>query len=177
MYKEAIEKIKSVLFGAADPNTLPAIEPAPKAEPAVEPVKMATDYKTKDGVVLSISNLAVGGTVLIGTDPAADGEYQLEDGTVLQTLGGAIVELSSPKEDMLPEEMKVLPQQMAAIKADGEAQFKSISNEIAAMKEVSKQMFSLLETIANNSVAKPIEAPKKSLDEMSALEKFRASRN
>ena len=70
MYKEAIEKIKAVLFGEQDPNTLPAVEP--KAEPVIEPVKMATDYKTKDGIVLSISELVVGGTVLVGADPAAE---------------------------------------------------------------------------------------------------------
>lgn len=173
MYKEAIEKIKAVLFGEADPNTLPAKEPVPNAEPVVEPVKMATDYKTKDGIVLSISELVVGGTVLVGADPAADGEYQLEDGTIVQTSGGAIVELSSPQEDLLPEEMKVLPQQMAAISTEN----LSIKKEIAAMKEVHKQMFSLLETIANNSISKPTEAPKKSFDEMSPLEKFRATRN
>ena len=171
MYKEAIEKIKAVLFGEQDPNTLPAVEP--KAEPVIEPVKMATDYKTKDGIVLSISELVVGGTVLVGADPAADGEYQLEDGTMVQTQGGAIVELSSPQEDLIPEEMKKLPVQMAAISSDN----LSIKNEIAAMKEVHKQMFSLLETIANNSVAKPVEAPKKSFDEMTPLEKFRATRN
>jgi hypothetical protein len=47
---------------------------------------------------------------------------------------------------------------------------------IATQSESLKQMFALVETIANNSIEQPREKVK-SFDEMSALEKFRAQRS
>ena len=49
-------------------------------------------------------------------------------------------------------------------------------NTIDKQSETLKQMFSLMETIANTSVQQPTEKVK-SFEEMSALEKFRASKN
>lgn len=102
--KEKLSKIKALVFGA---------EPNPAPEPA--PAPAATDYKLKDGSMVSIDKLEVGGIVTVNGEPAADGEYVLEDGTNVQTSGGSIVELSSPTEDTIPEEMKTPAQMMAAI--------------------------------------------------------------
>ena len=46
---------------------------------------------------------------------------------------------------------------------------------IATQSESLKQMFALVETIANNSIEQPKEKVK-SFDEMTALEKFRAQK-
>lgn len=89
-------------------------EPPPPPEPI--PAKMSTEYKTADGqTVLSISALEVGGDVMVGETAAPDGEYTLEDKTIVQVAGGKIVELSSPIEDTMPEEMKTPAQMMSAI--------------------------------------------------------------
>jgi hypothetical protein len=53
-----------------------------------------------------------------------------------------------------------------------DAQAKLISKQSESLK----QMFALVETIANNSIEQPKEQVK-SFDEMSALEKFRAQRS
>ncbi len=172
--KEAIEKIKNMLFGEM-PVQAPAPVPTPEAAGQV-----FADYKLKDGTVVSIDKLEIGGSVNLNGEPAPDGYHLLEDGTKIHVMNGLIDEIE--KEEVVaevPEELKKLPVQMSEVNKDIvdlkktiEAQAKLISRQSESLK----QMFALVETIANNSIEQPKEAVK-SFEEMSALEKFRAQRS
>ena len=71
-----------------------------------------------------------------------------------------------------------MPLQMSAVNKDIVDLKKTIDAQaklIATQTESLKQMFALVETIANNSIEQPKEKVK-SFDEMTALEKFRAQK-
>lgn len=179
--KEAVEKIRTMIFG--DEEKQVAV-PAP-----AEPQKFA-EYKLKSGAIVEIDKVEVGGSVTLGGQPAPDGEHEFEDGTKIVVAGGLITEVKAP--EMEPavevevEAMKKLPgmfsemeQGFAAAKtdiADLKATIDEQKNTISKQAETLKQMFHLVETIANASVQPPVE-PVKSFDEMTPLEKFRAQKN
>jgi uncharacterized coiled-coil protein SlyX len=179
--KEAVEKIRTMIFGDMEKQVA---TPAP-----AEPQKFA-EYKLKSGAMVSIDKVEIGGSVTLNGEPAPDGEHEFEDGSKIVTVGGLITEVK--KAEMAPvvevevEAMKKLPgmfsdfqQGFAAAKTDI-AQLKQTvadqKNTIDKQSETLKQMFSLVETIANSSVQTPAE-PVKGFDEMSPLEKFRAQKN
>ena len=169
--KEAVEKIKNMLFGDVPEQPAPAV-PAPEGSGQV-----FADYKLKDGTVVSIDKLEIGGSVNLNGSPAPDGYHLLEDGTKIEVSKGLIVGVE--KEEVvaeMPEEMKKLPLQMSAVNLDIVDLKKTIEAQaklILKQSDSLKAMFSLVETIANNSIEAPKEKAK-SFDEMTALEKFRA---
>jgi uncharacterized coiled-coil protein SlyX len=179
--KEAVEKIKTMIFGDEEKQMS---TPAPS-----EPLKFM-EYKLKGGAVVSIDKLEIGGSVTLNGEPAPDGEHEFEDGAKIVTAGGLITEVKQPEVapvvEVEVEAMKKLPgmfsdfqQGFAAAKTDIAQLKKTIAeqkNTIDKQSETLKQMFSLMETIANTSVQQPTEKVK-SFEEMSALEKFRASKN
>lgn len=63
----------------------------------------ATEYTLADGTKVSIDKLEVGGKVIQGESPIANGEYTLEDGSKITTVDGAIT-VVTPKE-AAPEKM------------------------------------------------------------------------
>ena len=170
--KDAVEKIKNMLFGEMPEQPLPVPVPTPEGAGQV-----FADYKLKDGTVVSIDKVEIGGQVQLNGEPAPDGYHLLEDGTKIEVSKGLIVGVE--KEEVvpeMPEELKKLPVQMSEVNKDIvdlkkiiDAQAKLISKQSESLK----QMFSLVETIANNSIEQPKEKAK-SFDEMTALEKFRA---
>ena len=172
--KEAIEKIKNMLFGEM-PVQAPAPVPTPEGSGQV-----FADYKLKDGTVVSIDKVEIGGQVNLNGEPAPDGYHLLEDGTKIHVMSGLIDEIE--KEQVVaevPEELKKLPVMMSAVNQDIVNLKKTIDAQaklISKQSESLKQMFALVETIANNSIEQPKEKVK-SFDEMSALEKFRAQRS
>ena len=173
--KEAIEKIKNMLFGEVPVQSAPIPEPTPEAAGQV-----FAEYKLKDGTVVAIDKIEIGGQVQLNGEPAPDGYHLLEDGTKIEVLSGLIVGVEKePAAVEMPEEMKKLPVQMSEVNKDIVDLKKTIDSQaklIATQSESLKQMFALVETIANNSIEQPKEAVK-SFDEMSALEKFRAMKN
>lgn len=170
--KEAIEKIKNMLF-----NEQPFVVPVP-AE--VAGTQVFADYKLKDGTIVSIDKVEIGGQVQLNGEPAPDGYHLLEDGTKIEVSKGLIVGVEKePVEVEMPEEMKKLPVQMSEVNKDIVELKKTIDAQaklIATQSESLKQMFAVVETIANNSIEQPKEAVK-SFDEMTALEKFRAQKS
>jgi hypothetical protein len=74
----------------------------------------AMQIKTKDGKTLNSTAeiLAVDVELTETVDgkevPLADGEYELENGTIVQVVSGKITEISAPSEDLTPEEMASL---------------------------------------------------------------------
>lgn len=167
--KEAIEKIRSLLFSEQ-------VQPMPNPEPAN--VSQFAEYKTKDGVVLSIDSVEVGGNVVNGDAPAADGEYMLEDGTKIVVAGGVIAEVEKGEEpNAVAEEMKKMEQKYAS----QENQLNATKDELKKLKDLYnsqndtlKQMFSLVEKLASNSVEPPKERVTKHWNP--ALEAFRAAK-
>ncbi len=93
----AIEKLKVIKEGFkmlfAD-DTPPATPPTPAA--ATDPAAVTTtDYTCQDGTVLTVDNLAVGGSVTISGLPAPDADYTLQDGTIITVLSGFITALTN----------------------------------------------------------------------------------
>jgi len=172
--KEAVEKIKHMLFGDMPEQPLPVPVPTP-----VGAGQVFADYKLKDGTIVSIDKVEIGGQVQLNGEPAPDGYHLLEDGTKIEVSKGLIVGVE--KEAVVaevPEEMKKLPLQMSEVNKDIVDLKKTIDAQaklIATQSESLKQMFSLVETIANNSIEQPKEKVK-SFEEMTALEKFRAQK-
>ena len=173
--KDAIEKIKSMLFGEE-------MQPVAAAPAPVEAQKFE-DYKLKSGAVVSIDKLEVGGSVTLDGAPAPDGEHELENGKVIVVSGGLISEVKEPVSvepsvEIEVEAMKKLPGMFSdmengvnALKELVENQAKTIENQ----QESLKQMFSLVEKIANNSIEAPKEQSK-IFEDMTPLEKFRAQK-
>ncbi len=191
--KEAVEKIKTMIFGDMVPMEpmIPASGTmAPNVAPASGVESKFEDYKLKGGAVVSIDKLDVGGSVTLNGEPAPDGEHEFEDGTKIVVAGGLITEVKkaevAPVVEVEIEAMKKLPgmfsemeQGFAAAKTDISELKATIAKQSATIEkqaETLKQMFSLVETIANSSIEQPTEKVK-SFEEMSALEKFRAQKN
>ncbi len=82
--------------------------PPASGEPKATETKMM-EAKLKDGTVVEVTEMAIGGIVTIDGMPAPVGEHILEDGTVI-TLGdnGVIMEIASPVEEA-PEAPEVAP--------------------------------------------------------------------
>lgn len=173
--KEIAEKFNTMVakFNEATP---PAATPPAATTPDPIPAKLSTEYKTLDGqTVLSISALEVGGDVMIGETAAPDGEYTLEDNTIVQVAGGKIIELSSPIEDTMPEEMKKLQDtvtkmssQIAKLETQLAAQKQNFSASIANNKE----LMDLVVELSEKSIVAPVEK-QVSFEEMTPLQKRR----
>ena len=191
--KEAVEKIRTMIFGdmvPAEPVLPPSGVVAPKVAPVSGVESKFEDYKLKSGAVVSIDKLDVGGSVTLNGEPAPDGEHELEDGTKIVVAGGLITEVKKAEVvapvEVEVEAMKKLPGKFSEIEvgfAAAKSEIDQLKQTIADQKstienqgETLKQMFSLVETIANSSIEQPTEKVK-SFEEMSALEKFRAQKN
>jgi len=165
--KEALKQIRALF------EEMPqVVEPVVAAEPAVTKVEMA-EYSLADGTKVQISSLEIGGMVQMadGT-PAPMGEYQLMDGTSIQVdETGAIIEISSPKEDVVVEE-PVAPaapvppaqdtQAMAEeLKAEFAEQKSQLEAKIAELESKVKQGFAqvaeLVEALSNTPTAEPTQ--------------------
>jgi uncharacterized short protein YbdD (DUF466 family) len=98
--------------------------PMPSGEPKAE-VKMI-EAKLKDGTIVEVTELAVGGIVTIEGKPAPVGEHELESGEVI-VLGdnGAIMEIKPKMEEEVKIEVPVVEDDMTA----KFAAFESATNE------------------------------------------------
>jgi len=171
--KEALKQIRA-LFEDMPQVVEPVapIEPVVPAEPAVTKVEMA-EYSLVDGTKVMISELKIGGMVTMadGT-PAPAGEHQLMDGTIIQVDElGTIVEIASPKEDVIVEEpvapaAPVAPAQdttaMAEeLKAEFAEQKSQLELKIAELESKVKQGFAqvaeLVEALSNTPTAEPTQ--------------------
>jgi hypothetical protein len=131
------------------------------------------EYSLVDGTKIMISALEIGGMVTMadGT-PAPAGEHQLMDGTSIEVDElGAIVEISSPKEDVVVEEpvapaAEVAPAQdttamIQALKDDYENKKMELEAKIAELENKVKQGFAqvaeLVEALSNTPTAEPTQ--------------------
>jgi len=168
--KEALLQIRALFEDM--PQVAQPQEPVVSAEPAVTKVEMA-EYSLVDGTKVMISELKIGGKVEMedGT-PAPQGEHQLMDGTSIQVdETGTIIEIASPKEDIVEEEpiapaAPIAPAQdttamVAELKADFAEQKSQLETKIADLESKVKQGFAqvaeLVEALSNTPTAEPTQ--------------------
>jgi hypothetical protein len=168
--KEAIQQIRALF------EDVPQVEPkeapvAPMVEPIapeVTKVEMA-EYSLADGTKVMISALEVGGKVeLADGTPAPQGEHQLMDGTSIQVDElGIIIEIASPKEDVIEEEpvapaAPVAPAQDTTAMAEMfAAQKEELEKKIVELENKVKQGFAqvaeLVEALSNTPMSEPTQ--------------------
>lgn len=145
--KEILNKVGEVLKAAFSEQAPPPVTPA-------EPVKMMVDVPLKDGTIVKVDKLEVGGMVTLNDAPAPDAVHLTEDGRKVTTVGGVITEIGTEEVEPMPEEMKALPAKVGEMKA----QFAAVENTYKAKFEAQELKFATQE--------KKIEALKKGFDEM-----------
>lgn len=112
--KEMMASFKEKFFGPA----APAAAPAPTQT-------LATDYTTKDGVVVSVDKLEVGGVAMVNGAPAPAGDYELQDGTCFTVGDGGAIASVQP---CAPADPNAAP----AMSSDYSAQFAEINEKFSA---------------------------------------------
>ncbi len=165
--KEALNQIRALFE-----NMPQVVEPKAPSEPQVTKVEMA-EYSLVDGTKVQISALEVGGMVQMadGT-PAPQGEHQLMDGTSIKVDEmGVIIEISSPKEDVVVEE-PVAPASAVAPAQDTTAMAQELKAEFAEQKSQLEtkitelenkvrqgfgQVAELVEALSNTPTAEPTQ--------------------
>lgn len=168
--KEALQQIRALFEDM--PQVAQPQAPVAPAEPAVTKVEMA-EYSLADGTKVMISALEIGGKVeMADGTPAPQGEHQLMDGTSIQVdETGTIIEISSPKEDIVTEEpvapaAAIAPAQdttamVAELKADFAKQKSELETKIAELESKVKQGFAqvaeLVEALSNTPTAEPTQ--------------------
>tara|TARA_R110000868_G_scaffold140824_2_gene356820 strand:+ start:277 stop:879 length:603 start_codon:yes stop_codon:yes gene_type:complete len=170
--KDAILKIRALF------EDMPVVE-APKEDmPKETKIEMA-EYSLMDGTKVFISELAVGGIVTLEDGSFAPmGEHTLADGTSIQLDDkGAIIEIASPAEDVVPEEVIVedMSKKQDAKMAEMSAAYDEKINQLlqantelvekikdieAKNKEGFKLVVEMMEEFGKVPSADPIEAPK-----------------
>jgi hypothetical protein len=168
--KEAIQQIRALFEDVQQVAPQEALV-APAAEPIapeVTKVEMA-EYSLADGTKVMISALEIGGKVeLADGTPAPMGEHQLLDGTSIQVDElGVIIEIASPKEDVIEEEpvapaAPVAPAQDTTAMAEMFAEQKiELEAKIAELENKVKQGFAqvaeLVEALSNTPTAEPTQ--------------------
>ena len=172
--KEALQQIRALFEDmpqVAQPQA-PVTQPAEPAVPEVTKVEMS-EYSLADGTKVMISALEIGGKVeMADGTPAPQGEHQLMDGTSIQVdETGTIIEIASPKEDIVEEEpvapaAPVAPAQdttamVAELKADFAEQKSQLETKIAELESKVKQGFAqvaeLVEALSNTPTAEPTQ--------------------
>lgn len=150
-YQETINKIKQ-LFEAAAPEVGVA--------PVNPNVTALADYILQDGTKVSVDKLEIGGMVTIDGTPAPDGEHQLQDGTVISTKDGAIVEISTPAEETIDEEVtsdlkKQKMEELGKTMDETSTKVKMIEEALAKQGEAIKSMMELVEKMAQAPISEP----------------------
>lgn len=188
-----LEKLKVAFAGAlSDTDKAKIKEFKAKLNEAVKtPTTLAeTKVKTKEGAELVIAGDLVNGSKVSMVNPAdnsktdaADGEYELEDGTVITITGGLIVNVAAKGEKPAPSttpDASQMAAKMSAIEtklSESEKTFNSKleakDKEIADLKEQVKFTLESLEKFINIPIVTEKEEPAKKWEDMTALERRR----
>lgn len=166
---EKIKAIQKILFSAEVPPVAP-----------VEPKEEVTGYPTKDGAnLLKTTSLEVGSVVTINDIAATDGVYILEDGTEVTTENGLIKEVK-PATPVAPaatidEAMKTEVAKLSAQLNDLSVKYAALEERQTKVLDATKETVALMEHFSSQPVVAPVE-PTKSFEQMTALERFRATK-
>ena len=154
--KTLLSTLKAALFSADAPPP-PAAAPAPVAAEAVK-------AKLKDGTEVSVSELVIGGTVMIGEAPAPAGEHELEDGTKITVGEGGVitavtpgVAVAAPPADYT-KEFAAVNEKFAGYEqrfAAYETKFQEQAQAIAKAQAINEQLFTIVQKLAEAPTADP----------------------
>ena len=165
--KEALEKIKKLVFGEEVPDTPPA------------PEVFGTEYKLADGTPIMIDKLEVGGIAKIGEEVAPDGVHALEDGTSFEIKEGIIVavaqKVEEPAEADMATQMATMQKEFENFKTEFEtykANFEKVSEKADNQLKANEELVKLVEFLAEEPVVQPVQAPV-DFEKMTPLERFR----
>lgn len=168
--KDAIMQIRALF------EDMPQVEAPAPVEAQIEEVPVTfAEYSLLDGTKVMISELAIGGEVTLadGT-PAPVGEHQLADGTSIQVDElGKIIEIASPKEDVMPEEApeevpaelgnkidEKMADEIAALVSENENLKSQVAQLEAKVKNGFSQVAELIEALTKTPNAEPIAQPR-----------------
>lgn len=157
------------------------------SEEASQPITLSVSAKTVDGVEIGTPADAWGEGVEVyinseeGPVPATDGEYTLEDGTIVSIAGGLVTAITAPTEEMSAEveaAFKELGEQVSEAKKENETLSAALTAEKAITAdlqaklkaaeaksvELSAQVATLKKTPAAPSVKDKVEMGKQNAD-------------
>lgn len=158
--KTLLTTLKSALFSADNPlHPDPAAAAAPVAAAAVK-------AKLKDGTEISVSEMVVGGVVMVGDAPAPAGEHELEDGTKITVGEGGVISAVTPGTPGAPPPMDYT-KEFAAVnekfagyeaKLNGyEERFAKQDAAITKAQAINEQLFAIVQKLAETPTADPVQ--------------------
>lgn len=155
--KTLLSTLKTALFNADAPPPAAPATPAPVAAEAVK-------AKLKDGTEVSVSEMVVGGTVMIGEAPAPAGEHELEDGTKVTVGEGGVITAvtpgaaaAAPPADYT-KEFAAVNEKFAGYEAKFatyETKFQEQAQAIAKAQAINEQLFAIVQKLAETPTADP----------------------
>lgn len=164
--KEQVEKLRKLFFELEQP-----------VEAKDDAMKFA-EYKLIDGTSVMVDKLEIGGIVTLNDAPVADGEYILEDGTIITILEGLIAELASPAEEAKVEEVEAqeAEQPVMMTKEDFEDFKKFIESKFAKQEQANQKNIEVLEQIMSFEVETPLQQNAVDFESLTPLQKFRLTK-
>lgn len=175
--KEKIQELVTTIKQSFE--AVPPIAPVPTPVPAPLPVTM-NKYMLADGTEIEVEELEVGKPVMIGGSPAPEGKHTLQDGTVISVdTAGLITEVVAAPAPAVPtgmskEEVEAIADQSFSNQSQafaGKDELKAISEKLEASEKRNKQLFELVEKLAEASITTPTAATPASFNS----QKFEAS--
>lgn len=180
--KEGIEKIRLML---ASENEELQVETSEESAPVTE-LSFET-YDLKDGSKIDLSNLEIGAEASIvdesgNTSPAADGEYELVDGTMITIVGGKVEGIETPQAEAEPIESPEAEMPMESdkfteidgtienLKAENEALKAKIASIEGKFSQAINDLSDVVLGLASTPSAGPIQAPKNSFSQVEKRE-------
>jgi len=180
--KEGIEKIRLML---ASENEEVQVETSEESAPVTE-LSFET-YDLKDGSKIDLSNLEIGAEASIvdesgNTSPAADGEYELVDGTMITIVGGKVEGIETPQAEAEPIEMpeEEIPMEsdkfteidgtIENLKSENEALKAKIASIEGKFSQAINDLSDVVLGLASTPSAGPIQAPKNSFSQVEKRE-------
>ena len=180
--KEGIEKIRLML---ASENEEVQVETSEESAPVTE-LSFET-YDLKDGSKIDLSNLEIGAEASIvdesgNTSPAADGEYELVDGTMITIVGGKVEGIETPQAEAEPIESPEAEMPMESdkfteidgtienLKAENEALKAKIASIEGKFSQAINDLSDVVLGLASTPSAGPIQAPKNSFSQVEKRE-------
>jgi hypothetical protein len=166
--KEEIETINKYNLSLNEAITPPA------------PVQL-TETKTDKGILSHEGELKEGTPVMIEGMPAPDGDYTLEDKTVLTVVAGSITAVKKAESEVKPEAPAEMAAQLSAHKKEVEKAFElklasekaDLMKEIEELKNQNKIFFSFMDKVLKTPVDTTVVVPEKSWEDMTPLERYR----
>lgn len=149
---------------------LPVVPPVAPANPAPNQ-QLATDVTLKDGKVVQVDKMEVGGVVMIGEAPAPAGELELADGSkIVVGEGGVIMEIVAGGAPKMPpeapdfsEQFKAYDEKLTAYESKFTEHinaFSAMSQEFAQTKDQLKQLVALVGQLIETPTAETVTGNK-----------------